>query len=233
MPCEILRHRYFGDDDDVTEEDALARLTMDPNDDETSETPEFPLLHNFLHDLEASFWTGLWIITSRVNHEPSRLYALGIFKNTLPLTLPESRLKAFRKPIKDALNGCLLEKLKRLAPTFEAIRKMLYTCAKVMGKKRTWWESPGYKIYSNLHANFALAFASLADSHARGLPFRCSYRPRHLLGLWTQSSTETLINLMSLQILEKKRKKEQKSSRRRRSRTRTRRTRRKTCFVAV
>jgi hypothetical protein len=163
MPCEILRGRYFGDDEDATFEDAVGRLEIDEAE---SDTPEFPLLHNFLHELEASFWTGLWIITSRVNHEQSRLYVLGIFQNTPTLKIADARLKAFQRPIGDALKGCLLEKLKGLATTFDAVRKILHRCAKVMGKSGIWWERAGYEIYSNLHANFALAFVVLANPDA-------------------------------------------------------------------
>jgi hypothetical protein len=170
MPCEILRRQYFGlalldPDEDSTQ------LTFDLTcDDLTSNDPsddfDEPLLHNFLHDLEATFWTGLWIITSRVNHERSRTYALNIFQNTPTLTLPLSRLSAFELPIQKALYRCLLEQLKRLATIFEMLRTSLYTAATRLGQARAWRTDDGQQRYAKLHTRFAVAFAALADPQA-------------------------------------------------------------------
>jgi hypothetical protein len=163
MPCEILQRMYFGDEDvnPLDAHSSLFKIVLD-----TVELPDVPILHNFLHDLEAVFWTGLWIITTRVNYKPSESYALNIFQDTLNLTLPEARLDAFESSIQEALDGCLLEQLNGLAWMFDAVRDFLHSSATVLGQKRAWLTSDGLKIYSILHANFAVAFARLADPQA-------------------------------------------------------------------
>ena len=120
MPCEILRRRYFGlPKVEAIEGPSRLEIILDPG--EETDEPADPLVYNFLHDLEASFWTGLWIVTSRVNHEPSRIYALSIFQNTPTLELSTRRLATFEQPIKARLQACLPDLLKPLAGTFNVI----------------------------------------------------------------------------------------------------------------
>lgn len=45
-------------------------------------TPD-PVVYNFQHDLESLWWIILWILTTRVDHLDSQLYAQSIFINEL------------------------------------------------------------------------------------------------------------------------------------------------------
>ncbi|KAJ2919066.1 hypothetical protein MD484_g1297, partial [Candolleomyces efflorescens] len=133
MPCEILRRKYFGTLEE-DEDELFTALT-----DSDNESCEEHLLHNYLHDLEATFWTGLWIITSR------------------------SRLDAFESPIKKALTACLLPQLQDVAVIFELVRKSLYRCARFLGKNKAWSTSEGNRAYSRVHRHLADAFGQFAD----------------------------------------------------------------------
>ena len=98
MPCEILQCVYFGHDDSSS----FVPFHLDIASNAAPPPPRIPVLHNYLHDLEAIYWTGLWIITSRVNHEPSLTWGLKIFRHTL--TLPPERLQAFILSIRHVLD---------------------------------------------------------------------------------------------------------------------------------
>ncbi|KAJ2919088.1 hypothetical protein MD484_g1305, partial [Candolleomyces efflorescens] len=163
MPCEILQRDYFGIDDLVSFNPFDVSVERRPLN-APPRPPDEPLLHNFLHDLEATYWTGLWIITSRVNHEPSLTWGLKVFCDTLTL-LPD-RLAAFKKSICDQLQQRLLENLREIADLFDNARNSLYGFATVLGKQKAWQTKEGRMMYSVLHARFATLFAILADPEA-------------------------------------------------------------------
>ncbi|KAJ2915400.1 hypothetical protein MD484_g5046, partial [Candolleomyces efflorescens] len=162
MPCEILCRQYFGLTTSLNPfTTKFAFITWIKDRSNRPHHPKDikpPLLHNFLHDLEAIFWTGLWIITSRVNHEPSRLYGLNIFQNSPKLELTQSRRQAFEYSIEDVLSRCLQESLVPLADLFEQLRISLYTSAISLGRARSWLSDDGIREFSELHMHFALVF---------------------------------------------------------------------------
>ncbi|KAJ2919085.1 hypothetical protein MD484_g1306, partial [Candolleomyces efflorescens] len=162
MPCEILQRRYFGHDElgSLNIRRAKVRLRKP----RASPPPRIPVLHNYLHDLEATYWTGLWIITSRINHEPSSTWGLKVFRDTLTL-LPD-RLDAFMESILHALEECLVEDLREIAEIFDDARTALYACAKELGKRKAWKTDEGLEIHSVAHAHFAVLFSALADQEA-------------------------------------------------------------------
>ncbi|KAJ2919101.1 hypothetical protein MD484_g1298, partial [Candolleomyces efflorescens] len=164
MPSEILQRVYFGYDGDLGSFDVFLSDTDSDEPNAASPPPEEPVLHNYLHDLEATYWTGLWIITSRVNHEPSLTWGLKIFRDTL--TLPPDRLKAFIKSVRHVLEECLVEDLRGVAKSFERIRKTLFACAKELGEKKEWTTDKGLKMYSTANARLTAAFATLANPTA-------------------------------------------------------------------
>ncbi|KAJ2919113.1 hypothetical protein MD484_g1296, partial [Candolleomyces efflorescens] len=162
MPCEILNRRYFGHDDLGSFNPHDATVSLDEL--SAASQPRQPILHNYLHDLEATYWTGLWIITSRVNHEPSLTWGLNIFRDTLTL-LPD-RLDAFMMSICDELEKCLVEDLRIIAKNFDHVRRILYASAKWIGERQLWTHKEALKTYSVAHAHLTNMFADLADSTA-------------------------------------------------------------------
>ncbi|KDQ25287.1 hypothetical protein PLEOSDRAFT_1019128, partial [Pleurotus ostreatus PC15] len=87
MPCEILRGSYFGLDPEPPDPVTFStKLTSS-----VSAVDDPPVRFNFLHDLEATYWTGLWITTCRVNCEESRIFGFRIFDNNATLTLSQAR----------------------------------------------------------------------------------------------------------------------------------------------
>ncbi|KAJ2919086.1 hypothetical protein MD484_g1307, partial [Candolleomyces efflorescens] len=161
MPCEILQRRYFGHDGDLGSFDPFL-LDIAPI--AASPPPRIPVLHNYLHDLEATYWTGLWIITSRVSHGPSLSWGLKVFRNTLTL-LPD-RLDAFVESVRPVLEECLVEDLRGIAKKFERVRKVLYACAQSLGEKKAWKTEEGLLAYSAAHAHLTAMFGTLANSAA-------------------------------------------------------------------
>ncbi|KAJ2912567.1 hypothetical protein MD484_g7847, partial [Candolleomyces efflorescens] len=165
MPCEILRRQYYGltySSDPLADIlDLRAWLNEQGNGPQPPKDIDPPLLHNFLHDLEATFWTGLWIITSRVNHEPSRIYGLQIFQNPPKLELTLPRRRAFECSLDDVLSQCLQKSLVPTAVIFERLRMGLHRSATSLGQERAWHTVAGIQEFSNLHARFALLFDAL------------------------------------------------------------------------
>ncbi|KAJ2921592.1 hypothetical protein H1R20_g15496, partial [Candolleomyces eurysporus] len=183
MPCEILRRRYFGLKKEVQAITRVSRRKANQAKDSHRVEPTYPLIHNFLHDLEASWWITLWIITSRLGHKLSETYAIPIFYNTSTLELSEPRLAAFEEEIDKKLYGCLLELLKGVVGEFERIRLHLAQTAEDLGKAKAWSMKKGCQLYSELHANFAAAFAEFANPEAKwasvrlNIPTSSSPRP--------------------------------------------------------
>ncbi|RXW16016.1 hypothetical protein EST38_g9837 [Candolleomyces aberdarensis] len=167
MPCEILRRRYFGLKRGVKAIPGVSRRKANLDKASQQAEPTYPLAHNFLHDLEASWWTTLWIITSRVDHKPSETYALPIFRNTSTLELSDPRLAALEEEIDKKLYACLLEPLKGVVGEFERIRLHLAQTAEDLGKAKAWSMEKGCQLYSELHANFGTAFAEFANPEAK------------------------------------------------------------------
>ncbi|RXW16013.1 hypothetical protein EST38_g9838 [Candolleomyces aberdarensis] len=166
MSCEILGGSYLGIEvaKPIRVSGRSRRdLIFDPDEDSEHACP---IVHNFLHDLEACFWTALWIITCRMNHEPSKTYALPIFQNTSNLELPFSRLIAFKRPIGAKLRDYLSEPLKGLAAYLNLIRHFLYAATQDLGKAKAWSMEAGCRIYSEAHANMASTFRDIVNDLA-------------------------------------------------------------------
>ncbi len=186
MPCEILCGSYFGLDaeppDPLT---SWTKLTSSVPAVDMQPFQDPPVRFNFLHDLEATYWTGLWITTCRVNCEESRIFGFGIFDNNATLTLSQARLKAFERPISRILEECLLPEFKGLPPNcFEHARQGLHGAAVYLGRRQAWDnKDEGYKRYSAAHAALAVLFAFLADPAASwaSVPLQRTYsKPRSL-----------------------------------------------------
>ncbi|KAJ8691050.1 hypothetical protein PTI98_010659 [Pleurotus ostreatus] len=181
MPCEILRGSYFGLDPEPPDPVTFStKLTSS-----VSAVDDPPVRFNFLHDLEATYWTGLWITTCRVNCEESRIFGFRIFDNNATLTLSQARLKAFERPISRILEKCLLPELKGLPPNcFEHARQCLHGAAVYLGRRQAWDnKDEGYKRYSAAHGALAVSFAFLADPAASwaSVPLqRTDSKPRSL-----------------------------------------------------
>jgi hypothetical protein len=159
MPCEILQRRYFGFETKVVIQagpDGRKRLV--------AEEGNHPIIHNFLHDIEASFWTGLWIVTCRVNHEPSKDWARPIFQDTPILHLSSERSSAFQDPISEHLDEYLPDQLKDLANPLDFIRHWLFEATKELGRAKAWSMANGCLTYSKVHENVAQVFHELAAS---------------------------------------------------------------------
>ncbi|KAF9544847.1 hypothetical protein CPC08DRAFT_401164 [Agrocybe pediades] len=142
MPHEILKNAYISIPTSVVEQ-ARKELANDDEDsdemdDDSTEdgssteenSPERDLswhtvVHNPQHDVESLWWLGLWTLTVRVDHSPSRQWAKPIFRDTLNPS--DARQAAFVDVILDQLRGCLHPNIRKpFAKRVEKFRERLY-----------------------------------------------------------------------------------------------------------
>ncbi|KAF9539353.1 hypothetical protein CPC08DRAFT_716367 [Agrocybe pediades] len=86
---------------------------------------DYTVVHNPQHDIESLWWLGLWTLTMRVDHAPSREWAKHIFRNTLDPSA--ARSAAFTKPIMFKLHDHLRPNLLNpFANIIERLRRRLF-----------------------------------------------------------------------------------------------------------
>ncbi|KAG2018753.1 other/FunK1 protein kinase [Coprinopsis cinerea AmutBmut pab1-1] len=82
-----------------------------------------PVTHNYEHDLESIWWLVLWLITMRVDHEPSYTAADDIFTGTVPPSA--ERITAFIGGLPRELKESLHPDLQSLFHPLESFRQRL------------------------------------------------------------------------------------------------------------
>lgn len=71
----------------------------------------YPVVYNFQHDLESLWWIALWILTARVDHPASQLYAQLIFINGLQCSNERANVFTREDHLAAQLREVLHEKL--------------------------------------------------------------------------------------------------------------------------
>ncbi|KAF5334126.1 hypothetical protein D9611_014904 [Ephemerocybe angulata] len=108
----------------------VSMTKSDPNDitywdDDDSDTIPFkPVVHTFFHDLESLWWLILWLITSRIGCDASKIAARDLFQSSS--THSESRRKVLIQGINRNVVLSLHDDVKPIAARLDPLRIQLY-----------------------------------------------------------------------------------------------------------
>ncbi|KAJ2930978.1 hypothetical protein H1R20_g6114, partial [Candolleomyces eurysporus] len=151
MAYEILSHNYIRVGTQSLISNTVKEMFQSMRQPVVSpDSQEYPMRHNFQHDLESLFWIALWILTARINHTPSIRHSKRIFTKTANLYPSGPRQSALFLDISETLSKCLAEPLRPLARILERVRNVLYIQAYRRGEELSWEDE---KSYSLIHAD--------------------------------------------------------------------------------